>query len=188
MLESKLSRIIGKIEVFLVTVSLIGMTLTIFVQVLFRFLSSIMASIQIKFEISSMLLSKSQFYLSSTLMWTEEMARYLMVWAIFIGASMGAKKNVHVGIEAFVSLLPQKFGRYIYLLAGFISTFFCLLICWFGYQVAAQILSRGQTSPAMEMPMVYVYAAVPIGSALMTYHFLQASFYKFKMSKLKKES
>ena len=170
MKESAFSRYLGKFEAGVVTVALIGMIIAILIQVLFRSLSSL------DFEF----MAGIQRYLTSTLMWTEEVARYLMVWAVFFGASLGAKKNIHVGIEAAIALFPKAMGRYVFLLSGIISTIFCLLICYYGYQVAVQIVARGQVSPAMEMPMGWVYASVPIATAIMGYRFLQAAIIKFK--------
>jgi len=42
----------------------------------------------------------SRFVLRDSLSWSEELARYLMVWATFIGASIGVKRGSHVGVEA----------------------------------------------------------------------------------------
>ena len=42
-----------------------------------------------------------------SLPWAEEVARYSMVWIAYIGASLGIKRNAHLGVEAVLMLLPQ---------------------------------------------------------------------------------
>lgn len=40
--------------------------------------------------------------------WGEELARYLMIWGIFFGISIGTRERAHLGVEAFIGLLPTK--------------------------------------------------------------------------------
>ncbi len=49
-----------------------------------------------------------RFVIRSSLPWSEELARYLMVWIVFLGASIGVKRKSHIGVEAVVALLPDR--------------------------------------------------------------------------------
>lgn len=48
---------------------------------------------------------------SSSFPWTEEAARFLMIWVTFLGASFAFQYGAHISIEAFVSKLSQSAGN-----------------------------------------------------------------------------
>lgn len=97
--------------------------------------------------------------------WSEELARYLFIWLVFIAASIGFKRGVHLGVDFFVSLLPPsvrkvvKIGTYAFL--GFLLA----TVAWVGLEMIQMV--NFQLSPAMRMPMSWVYAAIPAGALLM---------------------
>ena len=43
-----------------------------------------------------------------SLSWSEEVARYLMIWASFLGASLAVKYGFHIGVEFVVDPIPEK--------------------------------------------------------------------------------
>ncbi|KKM09916.1 hypothetical protein SY88_16455 [Clostridiales bacterium PH28_bin88] len=147
------------VEETAVTVLLGTMVVVVFLQVIFRFI------------------------LKSSLPWSEELARYLMVWAVFIGASMGAKVGAHIGVEAFVKLLPQRIGRYAPVLAGLITAAFCVIMVGLSLQVVQKIQGSGQVSPAMLIPMYWAYLALPVGFSLMALRSIQVVFEKLFLAR-----
>lgn len=171
------------LETAIVTVALICMTITIFLQVFFRFSAGIDFWLEDKgVDAESFLRSISGWFFItslSILTWTEEAARYFMVWVVFVGAAIGARLSVHVGIEAFVNLLPARLTRASYILSGIISLVFSLIVCYYGLQLVDEIRGYSQTSPAIEIPMIWVYAAAPVGAFLMAVHFMQAAVEKY---------
>lgn len=171
-----------KAETALVTVALIGMTIAVFLQVFFRFAGGLDFYLETKGVGEGFVRSITGWlYMTSLdiLTWTEELARYFMVWTVFVGAALGARLGVHVGLEAVVNLFPAKVTRAVCLVVGFISLVFCLLLCYYSVSMVGQIAGRGQLSPAMEIPMTWVYAAAPVGSLLMAVHFMQAAVEKY---------
>ena len=110
----------------------------------------------------------ARFIMNDASVWAEEAARYLTIWGVFVGASLGAKKGAHIGVEAFVTFLPQKMQQYINIITTIICIVFCCMIAFIGYDYTARLIKTGQLSPAMRVPIALAYAAVPIGSALMT--------------------
>lgn len=153
---------LDKFEKTMVTVLLSTMTVVVFLQVFFRFV------------------------IKGSLPWSEELARYLMVWAVFIGASMGAKVGAHIGVEAFVSFFPKKLRMAAIVLSGFLSVLFCLIILILSSKVVLSIKAAGQLSPAMEIPMYWAYLSVPVGMILMGMRFIQATVSKFKEEAMSK--
>lgn len=104
----------------------------------------------------------------NSLSWSEELARYLFLWQIWLGASFAVKEHAHLRIEALVDHLSpsrRRFLEFVALLAWFA---FSLFLAVKGSELTLLLLKRGQVSPAMRMPMAYAYASVPVGSALMS--------------------
>jgi C4-dicarboxylate transporter DctQ subunit len=98
-----------------------------------------------------------------------------MVWAVFIGASMGAKSGAHIGVEAFVKLFPRGWTKPLIVVSAAFSVLFCAVVFYLSTKVVINIFNSGQVSPAMEMPMYWAYAAVPVGVMLMGIRFVEAA-------------
>lgn len=97
--------------------------------------------------------------------WTEELARYVLVWVVFLGAAVGCRKAQLIALEFVVQALPSVPGqalRYATLLLCI--GFFALLI-----QVGLPFYELGQTetSPVMRIRKSWVYLAMPVGCSLM---------------------
>lgn len=97
--------------------------------------------------------------------WSGELSTYALVWATMLGGAVGLKKGYQVGMTAVLEAVPPRAVRLIKGL-GFIFMFIFLgVMIYFG---ASQTLDNAaQRSPAMQIPMCYAYAALPIGFSLM---------------------
>lgn len=109
----------------------------------------------------------------ASLSWSEELARYIFVWQIWLGASFAVKHHKHIRVEFVRSLLPQKGRRYLDILVLLLWLVMSLILVVKGGQLTQILLTRRQLSPAMRLPMAYAYAAVPVGCALMVVRLLQ---------------
>jgi len=110
---------------------------------------------------------------NNSLTWSEELARYLFIWLIYIGISYGAKMKSHIKLEATVMKLPAKIQPYFVLLAEVLFLGFAAFIVYTSWDVVQRQLILGQTSPAMRLPMAVVYAAPTVGFALASFRQLQ---------------
>jgi C4-dicarboxylate transporter DctQ subunit len=111
--------------------------------------------------------------LGRSLPWSEELTRYLLVWITLIGASQGVKKASHVGVEAFVMLLPMKAQKAVNILALMLCVFFWGIVGRFSLSILQLQITNHQLSPAMRIPIWIAYAALPVGAALMIIRYLQ---------------
>jgi TRAP-type C4-dicarboxylate transport system permease small subunit len=128
-------------------------------------MSSVMA-ITILFQVFLRYVAKA------SLPWSEELARYLMVWIGLMGASIAMHEGRHVGVSVVVDRMRGPLKR---LLAGVAL----LGVLWFLWLMISQgIVLLGniwqQRSPALNLPMVIPYAAVPLGALFMTVQVLLA--------------
>lgn len=113
-------------------------------------------------------------YLSTlSLVWAEELARYCMVWIGFLGASLGIQKNAHIGVEAFVSRLPERYKPYLSIFRISIIILFSILILTFSLQIIWSQIQTEQVSPALQIPIGIAYGAIPVGMVLMILRSIQ---------------
>ena len=114
-----------------------------------------------------------RYVLKESLSWSEELARYLMVWVTFVGASIGVKRGAHVGVEMLVANLPKNVQVIVKYLGLIISIIFCVVVFVASIGLIQRLIMNNQISPAMRIPMWWAYAAVPAGAFLMTVRFIQ---------------
>ncbi len=114
-----------------------------------------------------------RFVVKGSLPWSEEASRYLLVWTAFIGGAYGVRRGAHIGIEAFALLLPKKAQKVLTLFINIVSLFICVLVCKYGFEIVSTQLASGQLSPAMRIPMGYVYSAIPIGMIFFIIRYIQ---------------
>lgn len=113
-----------------------------------------------------------RFVIQTGITWLEELSRYLSVWGAFIGTSLAAKKGAHIGIEAFVQILPKRAREFEVLIVYLLGLTFSLIVLIVGIKFLGRLVETNQLSPAMRISMVWAYAAVPTGCGLMGVHYL----------------
>lgn len=105
--------------------------------------------------------------------WAQELCVYLFIWMAKFGAAYGVRTGIHVGVDVLVRKLPAHQQRFFVQLGLSLGAFFTLVIAVLGVRFVLFIHNMGQISPDLRMPMWIVYLAVPLGSSLMCYRFLQ---------------
>ena len=108
----------------------------------------------------------------TALTWSEEAARYLLIWSTFIGASCVYKHGGHISVTVVQGLLPGVGKKLVQILVHILCCSFFALMIGFGFIYVGK--QGGQLSPAMRIPMSYLYAAIPVGGILMFWHALDA--------------
>ncbi len=101
--------------------------------------------------------------------WTEELATFLMIWVGLLGASVALKRGAHLGIDYFVSHLSRRarLATEIFVFAV-TALFSALVLVGGGFSLVMDVLTRGQTTPALGLKMGYVYLALPISGLFLT--------------------
>lgn len=106
-----------------------------------------------------------RFALDSPLAWTEELARYSLIWLTFLGAAYAMSSKAHIGMEFFVNLFNLSIRKALYIIATFASLLFFLLMVIEGYDLAMQGMS--QLSPVLRIPMGMIYMVIPVSGAIL---------------------
>lgn len=137
----RLDKILGTIEDALGVLFLAGMVILIFMQVVLRWV------------------------FGSALNWSEEAARYLMIWCTGFGISASVRKGANIGIQAIVDALPQRLEKIVRLICELLTLAIFIFLTYASVLFANTALVSGQLAPSLQIPIFYVYLAVPVSFA-----------------------
>lgn len=119
----------------------------------------------------------------NSLVWSEELSRYMFVWLIYFAVSYTARREKHIRIDAAINIYPKKIRPLIEILSEVIVLAFSVFIAVTAITVYQKITWSGQLSPAMRIPMQLVYAAPLVGFILTAIRQLQCIFRRVKALK-----
>lgn len=105
--------------------------------------------------------------------WTEEFARYIHIFQVWIGAGYAVKLREHIKVTAFVNIFNGTARKIMDIASTLIWFVLIVLVAVFGTQLVLATLQYGQVSPATQIPMWVVYLAVPLGSVSMAVRLIQ---------------
>ena len=170
-------KILDHLEEWLVTFLMGAATLIIFVAVLHRYAAGLAIP------------GVQDWLLTLNFGWAQELTIIMFVWMCKFGAAYGVRTGIHVGVDVLINRLNEKtrskfiiFG----LCAGVLFTGIVAYLAtsfvwdngahhawfkWLGMSVEG--IPEGPTSPDLEWPTWMVYSAVPLGTSLMCFRFLQ---------------
>lgn len=117
-----------------------------------------------------------RYVLNHSLAWSEELARYIFIWQIWLGSSYCVKTNRHIRIDIFTNRLSANTRKIYEIVIALVSIIFCVFLIYKGGVVMMMIARLKQTSPAMKIPIQFIYACVPISCALMVLRYLEHIF------------
>lgn len=109
------------------------------------------------------------------LTWAQELCIYLFVWMAKFGAAYGVRTGIHVGVDVAVQKISPASQRVVILFALASGALFTFIIGTLGARFVWHIAQTEQVSADLELPMWLVYIAVPLGSYLMCFRFLQVA-------------
>ncbi|MCX5823028.1 MAG: TRAP transporter small permease [Deltaproteobacteria bacterium] len=112
----------------------------------------------------------SRYVFNNSLSWTEEAARYLMIWGVLLGVSLSYLNGYLISIETFVNRFPAYVRRVVRVVNRLLSLFFTGLLTAYGVNLC--ILGTQMEAPSLEISYVWIYLAVPVGAGLLFVLFL----------------
>jgi len=115
----------------------------------------------------------SRFILNLSITWAEELIRFLCIWLTFVGSALTVRKDGHVAIDIFISVIKNnKFRAVYYCVSRLIGIAF--LLCLLGPSI--ELVQRTGNSMAAALPIKfsYIYLAVPVGIIGMLWAYITA--------------
>jgi TRAP-type C4-dicarboxylate transport system permease small subunit len=101
----------------------------------------------------------------SFLPWTEEVAKYLMVWMALLAAFVALTKNAHIGIDTLRNKLPIRLKPFVTLSARAIIMFFVTFTLIVGWKLALR--AKLQTAATLDLSMFWILVSIPVCCFLM---------------------
>ncbi len=114
-----------------------------------------------------------RYVLNSPLVWTEELARYLYVWACWLGAAVALRRGSHIVVGLVADRLPPRLARAVALGGQALALVFLAQLAIQGVRLAL----RTHTVLAITLPIPWsaIYAAAPVAAALMILQTLESA-------------
>ncbi len=109
--------------------------------------------------------------------WAQELCIYLFIWMAKFGAAYGVRTGIHVGVDVLVMRMEPARAKKVILFGLLAGALFTATIANFGAHFTWSVWESGSRSSDLEAPMWIVYMAIPLGSALMCFRFLQVAWY-----------
>src|SRR5947208_11700305 len=104
----------------------------------------------------------TRYVLNDSLSWTEEIARYGVMWVVFIGGIMVTRRNTHIAVELLSNVMEPGLVRSTLLaFVDLIKLGFLGLLAWFAWTITERMGLQRMT--VFDLPMSYVYAGVAFG-------------------------
>ncbi|WP_297695395.1 TRAP transporter small permease [uncultured Eudoraea sp.] len=113
----------------------------------------------------------SRYFLGAPSSFTDELARYLMIWIGILGAAYVSGRNKHVAIDVLPSRLNAKSQKKLKLVVRILIILFCLFALVIGGSRLVYVTYvLDQYSPALQVPLAAVYMVIPISGILIIYY------------------
>ncbi|NEU32398.1 TRAP transporter small permease [bacterium LRH843] len=139
--RTKVGRLIEKVEAYGLSILLFSILVLIITQVYFRF------------------------FTESSIVWSEELSRFLLIWLVFLGAAVAMRQGSHIQIDNLFNIVPRPVKIAMQLLRDVIIVLF-LMMLFLGSLSIIEVSSL-QESPGLGLNMKYVYGVFPVSVLLM---------------------
>ena len=116
----------------------------------------------------------TRYVLNDSAAWTEEIARYLLVGVVFVGAAIGVRKNNHIQVDFFYRHMPPAMGRVMAIAVDVLRTLFYAAAVVMTVQMMLKI-GNNASMTIVDLPMNIVYGVCLLGVVAMLVRSVQVS-------------
>jgi C4-dicarboxylate transporter DctQ subunit len=156
-------KFLDHLEEWFIAFLMAAATLIIFVAVIHRYASGLPIPVV------------QDFLLRLNTSWAQELTIYLFVWMAKFGAAYGVRTGIHVGVDVLINRLNTPLKKKFILFGLLAGASFTGIIAALGADFVYELSGTSSTSEVLELPIWIVYLAIPLGSFLMCFRFLQVS-------------
>ena len=154
-------KFLDRLEEWLIATLMGAATILIFIAVVHRYLSGLPIP------------GLQDFLIQVNTSWAQEACIYMFVWMAKFGAAYGVRTGIHVGIDVLINRLSERWRDKFIVFGLLAGATFTAIVGTLGANFVHHMAQTDQVSADLEMPMWIVYLAVPLGSYLMCFRFLQ---------------
>jgi len=154
-------KILDRLEEILIASLMAAATLITFAAVVHRYLSTVPVV--------------QDYVTQIDMTWAQELCIYMFIWVAKFGAAYGVRTGIHVGVDVLVNRLNPATRGAVIVFGLLCGALFTGIVGTLGARFVWEIAQTDQVSADMEAPMWLVYLAIPCGSYLMCFRFLQVA-------------
>lgn len=167
-------KFLDHLEEWLIATLMGAATLVVFVAVVHRYLSGLPIP-----GLQDMLIRLNT-------SWAQELCIFMFVWMAKFGAAYGVRTGIHVGVDVLINRMNVPWRNKFVVLGLLAGATFTGIVGTLGLRFVWELSHTTSTSEVLELPMWMVYSAVPLGSYLMCFRFLQVAWHFIKTGELPK--
>jgi C4-dicarboxylate transporter DctQ subunit len=154
-------KLLDRLEEWIIATLMGVATVVIFAAVLHRYLSGLPIP------------GLQDYLIGMNTSWAQELCIYMFVWMAKFGAAYGVRTGIHVGVDVLVNRLSDKWRDKFIIFSLLAGAAFTGIVGTLGAIFVERMRHTDSISPDLEWPMWIIYLAVPLGSYLMCFRFLQ---------------
>lgn len=102
----------------------------------------------------------------SSVVWTEELSRFLFVWTIWLGMAAGFRHGLHPSLDMLPAMLPPNGRRLLGWLQVLAASTFLAIVCWYSVKLVQQQLLFREVSAILQIGKWLTTVPMVLGSAL----------------------
>lgn len=114
------------------------------------------------------------------LSWAQGLSLAMLLWMVLFGAAYGVRTGIHVGVDLLINHLPQRVRSRFVLFGLLAGAVFAGVVGGLGAGSVWHIAHTSTSTPVLDVPMWLVYLAIPLGSWLMCFRFLEVTWSFFQ--------
>lgn len=143
--------IIRTVERTFIAIVLIAMSFLYFINVVVRYFSA---------------------ELATELAWIDEATLFGLAWLVFVGLGLALERRRHIAMTVLIDQMRPRVARLVQIAINLTGLVFCLVFTKYGFDLALFIYNSGQISPTLGTTMLWLYAPLPVGFALLSLRYL----------------
>jgi C4-dicarboxylate transporter, DctQ subunit len=109
-----------------------------------------------------------RYFINASIPWSEELTRYIFIWQIWLGTSFAQRDGKHLKVEVLYSLMNPAGKKFLSVLSNLIFLSFCVFLTVNGFSLVMNLAHRYSLSPAMEIPLLFVYLSLPVSNFVLS--------------------
>lgn len=118
---------------------------------------------------------------NASLSWSEELSRYVFIWQIWLGADLAYAYHEHIRVEMIYNWLPNDKARWaLDIFVDILWLAFNIFLTYKGTHLCQSMASRHALSSGMRLPLIYVYAALPVSSFFLSLRLVYSLYTKLR--------
>ncbi|MCP4386629.1 MAG: TRAP transporter small permease [Hyphomicrobiales bacterium] len=118
----------------------------------------------------------ARYIVQAPLSWSEELARFLLMWLSMLSAAYAFKTKSHFALRILVDRFPRKLRHTVSILVHAAGIFFFAVLLYFSIVFVAGV--GGHIAPALQIPMEIPYASIVVGSAVVLIELLRSAWHE----------